>query len=793
MKLSALRPSTLIWLACWPAVSSSAWGQDTDAAPAVNPLVPGHSLHGSGFSEGPRRRGPLLEGMGDVTFPVTTTNAEAQKWFNQGVGQLHGFWYWEAERSFRTVLVLDPACTMAYWGLAMANLENPERALGFLKNVKDEDLTKLTERERKWLECTLKFYEPRKDDEERKKASKEFVTALEDIASMDPEDIEARALVLNFHWWNQSRRGIPVGSNFAMDAIGKTVLAKNPRHPVHHYLIHLWDGDKADRALPDAAMCGQAAPGIAHMWHMPGHIYSDLERWSDAAWQQEAAARVDHMQMIRSHTMPDQIHNFAHNSEWLVRNLNNLGRVSDALTISTNLIEMPRIPRSSKVADQPDQQLGTDRSAWDQGRSRLRDTLLAWERWDLARQLAGTSWLSEEGDFTWEWQRAQLLGVAAFRTDDIAAGEKIMVSLQTKITELKASRAAAVERAESKAKEEKKDSKAIQDAMAEALKEPTRNIEALEPVIGELEILADLAHGRKEEAKVRLEGLKGVHDQRLIVIYEALGDMAKAVERAENFAERGEKQVQPQALLVDTLWRAGKKDEALKAFAALRPLAGSADLETPMLARLAPVAEAAGCPADWRQPGPAPTDVGVRPPMESMGPLQWHGWQAGTWTATSADGETFDSESLAGRPYVVVFFLGGACSHCNEQLQAFSEKSGDFAAAGLPLVAVTSDTPQALAEAGNKPPFPVYSGSDGEAFKAADAWDDFENQPLHATLFVDATGRVRWQHSGYEPFMKPEFLIHEAQRLLRFDSSRPDGLANVKPPVNQPAVTREVN
>lgn len=788
MKLPSLCPSPLIWLACWPA-AATAWGQDTDAAPAVNPLVPGHSQHGEGFSEGPRQRGPLLEGMGDVSFPVSTKNAGAQTWFNQGVGQLHGFWYWEAERSFRTVLALDPDCTMAYWGLAMANLDNPERALGFLKNVKDEALAKLTERERKWLACTRKFYEPQKDDAERKKAAKEFVMALEDIASMDADDIEARAFVLNFHWWNQSRRGIPVGSNFAMDAIGKTVLAKNPRHPVHHYLIHLWDGDKADRALPDAAMCGQAAPGIAHMWHMSGHIYSDLERWSDAAWQQEAAARVDHRQMIRSHTMPDQIHNFAHNSEWLVRNLNNLGRVRDALTISTNLIEMPRIPRSSKVGAQPDQQLSTDRSAWDQGRSRLRDTLLAWERWDLARQLAGTPWLSEEGDSAWQWQRAQLLGVAAFRTGDVTGGEKILSSLQAKTKEWKAERAVAVDAAESIAKQEKKDAKTIQEAMADALKEPTRKMSELDPVIGELEILADLAHQRNDDAKAKLESLKGVHDQRLITMYQALGDMDKAVERAENFAERGDRQVQPQALLVDTLWRAGKKDEALKAFAGLRPLAGSADLDTPLLARLAPVAEAAGCAGDWRQPGPAPTDVGVRPPMESMGPLQWHGWQAGTWTATGADGKKFDSESLAGHPYVVVFFLGGACSHCNAQLKVFSEKSGDFAAAGLPLIAVTSDSAQDLAESEDKPPFPVCSGADGGAFKAADAWDDFEDQPLHATLFVDATGRVRWQHSGYEPFMKPEFLLQEAQRLLQFDSSRPDGLANVK----QPAASREVN
>lgn len=777
MHLTFLRPSALGLLAAC-LTPTAIWAQDTAAAPPpTNPLVPGHSAHGEGFSEGPRRRGPLLQGMGNVDFPVSTASAEAQIWFNQGIGQLHGFWYWEAERSFRTVLAIDSGCAMAYWGLAMANLDNMERGREFLTRVTEADLAKLTERERRWITATRKFYEPQKDDAGNKKAARDFARDLEDIAAMDPNDLEARAFVLCFQWWNMSRRGIEPTSRFALDAIGQTVLAKNPRHPLHHYLIHLWDGDNAARALPAAALCGQVAPGIAHMWHMSGHIYSDLNRWADAAWQQEAAARVDHLQMIRSHTMPDQIHNFAHNSEWLVRNLNNLGRVRDALTISSNLIEMPRIPRSSKVTDKPDQQLGSDRSAWDQGRSRLRDTLLAWELWDLALQLADKPWLSEKGDFTWQWQRAQLLGLASFRKGDTAGGEKILEGLTARAAALRGERAAAVDAAERKAREEKKDAKAIQEAMAEALKDATGKLTALEPVLAELRILADLAHDRKEEARKQLDGLKGVHDQRLLAIHLALGDTGKAVELATNYANRSDDQVLPQALLTDTLWRAGKKDEAVKALASLRRLAATADLGTPLLARRSPVAEAAGCSGDWRQPGPAPTDVGLRPPMESLGPQQWQGWQATTWTATGADGKSFNSASLAGHPYVAVFFLGGACSHCNAQLKAFSEKSADFTAAGLPLIAVTSDSAQDIADSENKPPFPVYSGADGVAFKAADAWDDFENKPLHATLFVDATGRVRWEHSGYEPFMKPEFLLEEAQRLLKFDDSRPPALA----------------
>jgi hypothetical protein len=168
------------------------------------------------------------------------------------------------------------------------------------------------------MESARKFFAEKKDDSARKSAARELVSDLEHIAMDNPDDLEARAFAVCFIWRNQYRLGMEKPSPLATDALAQQVLAKNPRHPVHHYLIHLWDQERPAQALQAAAMCGPAAPGVAHMWHMPGHIYADLERWFDSAWQQEAAARVDHAQMIRSHIYPDQIHNFAHNSEWLV-------------------------------------------------------------------------------------------------------------------------------------------------------------------------------------------------------------------------------------------------------------------------------------------------------------------------------------------------------------------------------------------------------------------------------------------------------------------------------------------
>src|SRR5690349_12293600 len=89
---------------------------------STNQIEAGHSLHGEAFDEGPRQSARLIPGTGKVKLKIKTRSSDAQAFFNQGVGQLHGFWYFEAERSFRQAAFLDTNCAMAYWGMAMANV-----------------------------------------------------------------------------------------------------------------------------------------------------------------------------------------------------------------------------------------------------------------------------------------------------------------------------------------------------------------------------------------------------------------------------------------------------------------------------------------------------------------------------------------------------------------------------------------------------------------------------------------------------------------------------------------------
>src|SRR3954464_7914752 len=122
-------PLVFLLLLC----AGAARADDEPAAPGSKSL-PGHSSHGEAFNEGPRQKAELMTGTGEVHFPVTTKNELAQKFFDQGVGQLHGFWNFEAERSFRRGPLLDTNCVMAHWGMAMANVSNEKRAKEFIWN-----------------------------------------------------------------------------------------------------------------------------------------------------------------------------------------------------------------------------------------------------------------------------------------------------------------------------------------------------------------------------------------------------------------------------------------------------------------------------------------------------------------------------------------------------------------------------------------------------------------------------------------------------------------------------------
>lgn len=722
----------------------------------------GHSLHGEVFNEGPRQRAYLMHTTGQVSLVVTTKSPEAQEFFNQGLGQLHGFWYFEAERSFRQAAAIDADCAMAYWGMAMANRENAKRGKGFIEEAIKRKAS-ASPREQAWIDALAGYFDndKQKDDKQRRR---QYVKALERIIHQYPDEIEAKAF-LGLQIWQNSSAGMPIESHEAVDALLREVHAANPMHPAHHYRIHLWDGEKPGRALKSASLCGQSAPGIAHMWHMPGHTYTKVKRYVDAVWQQEASARVDHAHMMRDRVMPDQIHNYAHNNDWLVENLGFIGRVRDAIELAKNLSELPRHPKYNTLARGGSGKMG---------RNRLFQLLSQYELWDELIALAQTQYLEPTETQDEQVKRLRALGVAYLVKGDLDHGKAQIASLNEMLAKQKAEQQAAGAAAEAKAREEKKPDDQIAKAKTDAMAGHNVKIETLDSALHEVQGYWALAGSDFAGAVQHFEKAQGMSKEALSRAYLRAGDKAKAAQTAKEAVDQGLNRVYPLANYVEVLQQVGKTAEATEAFKKLQGVSGSIDMQAPIFQRLTALAPQLGLSAEWKQPLKPADDVGQRPELESLGPFRWAPSPAAEWSLPNAAGEQVSLSQFRGKPVVVIFYLGFGCLHCVEQLKAFAPLQQAYADAGISLIGISSESIDLLkaglakrAEAGETPlPIPLVSNEDLSIFKQYRCFDDFENLSLHGTFLIDADGLIRWQDISYEPFTDAKFLLGEAKRLL---------------------------
>ena len=62
---------------------------------------------------------PLYKGLGTLVFPITTRDARAQAYFNQGLRLAFAFNHAEAQRAFQAAQKLDPNCAACFWGEAL--------------------------------------------------------------------------------------------------------------------------------------------------------------------------------------------------------------------------------------------------------------------------------------------------------------------------------------------------------------------------------------------------------------------------------------------------------------------------------------------------------------------------------------------------------------------------------------------------------------------------------------------------------------------------------------------------
>jgi peroxiredoxin len=257
--------------------------------------------------------------------------------------------------------------------------------------------------------------------------------------------------------------------------------------------------------------------------------------------------------------------------------------------------------------------------------------------------------------------------------------------------------------------------------------------------------------------------------------YLSVNNLEQAESTAKKAVDRAPNQVAPLAEYVEILHIAGKDKEAQAAYRTLEPLARGADRDLPVFQRLTPIVDAWKTAGNWTPAAVEPeTDDAAqnRIDLTTLGPLTWSPYAAEPLSAPDTDGKPWTLADHKGKNVVVLFYLGGQCAHCMQQLQLFGKEIEAFRKLDTDVVAVSTDDVEATKALkqnadGVKFPMPLLSDPRLTLFKAYRSFDNFEDQPLHGTFLIDGNGKVRFQKISADPFLEVEFLKGEAERVNR--------------------------
>jgi hypothetical protein len=272
--------------------------------------------------EGPAAAGgrSAPEQIGTVNF-ATSCSPAVQPQFSRAMALLHSFWANDAIKTFNAVLEQDPACAIAYWGIAMSHQQNPltaqqplsksaQAALAGLDKAKE--IGAKTQRERDYIAAIdLIYRDAEKVDFRTRRLS--YEKAMQALMQRYPDDTEAQifyALALNM-------TAPPTDKTYANQlkaaAILERIVEKQPNHPgVAHYIVHSYDYPAlAERGLSAARLYARIAPNHPHALHMPSHIFTRLGMWQDSIENNRrsvAAARAEGNGQEQAHAMDYLVH-----------------------------------------------------------------------------------------------------------------------------------------------------------------------------------------------------------------------------------------------------------------------------------------------------------------------------------------------------------------------------------------------------------------------------------------------------------------------------------------------------
>jgi tetratricopeptide (TPR) repeat protein len=216
----------------------------------------------------------LMAGYGNWHHPVSTKNAQAQAFFDQGLRQIYAFNHDEATRSFQRAAELDPKLAMAFWGVAEAvgpNYNDPASEDRFVQAhaaiAKAQELAAdASESDKAYIAALAKRF-PADPKSDLRAAAEQYRDAMRDLVKLFPDDLDAATLFaeagMNLHPWGLWRQdGTAEEGTEEIVSTLESVIRREPNHlgAVHYYIHAVEASNSPERALAGADRLAHLAP-----------------------------------------------------------------------------------------------------------------------------------------------------------------------------------------------------------------------------------------------------------------------------------------------------------------------------------------------------------------------------------------------------------------------------------------------------------------------------------------------------------------------------------------------------
>lgn len=252
----------------------------------------------------------LVDGSGSYSRSINSESELAQKFFDQGLRLMYGYYIPESIASHLQALEYDPDNPMIHCGLALALGPNPNSRYGRMRDDPKGNAAKAIRRANELIETAsvrdqalIKAVVIRFDSmnfPDRRERDSAYLEAMRDLFERYPTDpdigtLYADAYMVMEPWRYWSPEGAPKpGTVIAAQAL-EAVMADHPEHPgANHLYIHLIEASpEPERALPSADRLEQLMPIAGHVVHMPSHVYVRTGQYQKAIATNERSLAAD--------------------------------------------------------------------------------------------------------------------------------------------------------------------------------------------------------------------------------------------------------------------------------------------------------------------------------------------------------------------------------------------------------------------------------------------------------------------------------------------------------------------